>query len=54
MEEEPGPSKKRLRKSQGPPKKSLQKSQWMIERHERLNTRVTEADSDANDFWQVN
>jgi hypothetical protein len=27
MEEEQGPSKKRLRKSQGPPKKSIWKSQ---------------------------
>jgi hypothetical protein len=50
MEEESGPSKKCLRKSQGPPKKSLQKSQRMIKRRERLNTRVTEADSDADDF----
>jgi hypothetical protein len=34
MEEEQGPSKKRLQKSQGPPKKSIQKSQRMIERCE--------------------
>jgi hypothetical protein len=26
----------------------------MIERRERLNAHVAEADSDANDFWQVN
>jgi hypothetical protein len=32
------------------PKKSLQKSQQMIERCERLNTRVIEADSDVDDF----
>jgi hypothetical protein len=50
MEEEQCPSKKCLRKSQGPPKKSIQKSQRMIERRERLNARVTEADSDADDF----
>jgi hypothetical protein len=54
MEEEQGPSRKHLRKSQGPPKKSIWKSQWMIERHERLNAHVAEADSDADDFWQVN
>jgi hypothetical protein len=30
--------------------KSLQKSQRMIERRERLNTRATETDSDADDF----
>jgi hypothetical protein len=43
MEEEPGPSKKRLRKSK-----------WLTtkqERHEWLNARVTEADSDADHFW---
>jgi hypothetical protein len=34
MEEEQGPSKKRLQKSQGPPKKSIWKSQRMIERRE--------------------
>jgi hypothetical protein len=51
MEEEQGPSKKHFQKSQGPPKKSIQKSQWMIERREQLNARVTEADSDADDFW---
>jgi hypothetical protein len=39
MEEEPGPSKKRLRKSQR-----------MIERCEQLNTHVAEADSDADNF----
>jgi ketosteroid isomerase-like protein len=50
MEEESGPSKKHLRKSQGPRKKSLRKSQRMIERCERLNTRVVEADSNADDF----
>jgi hypothetical protein len=42
-EEEPGPSKKRLRKS-----KWLAKQQ---ERHEWLNAHVAEADSDADDFW---
>jgi hypothetical protein len=50
MEEEQGPSRKRLRKSQGPPKKSIQKSQRIIERCERLNAHVTEADSDADNF----
>jgi hypothetical protein len=42
MEDESGPSKKRLRKSK-----------WLIEkqkRREQLNARVTEADSDADDF----
>jgi hypothetical protein len=34
IEEEQGPSRKRLKKSQGPPKKSIQKSQRMIERCE--------------------
>jgi hypothetical protein len=50
MEEEQGPSKKHLRKSQGPPKKSIRKSQQMIERRERLNARVAEADFDADNF----
>jgi hypothetical protein len=43
MEDEPGPSKKRLRKLK-----------WLVEkqeRHERLNTCVTEADSDVDNFW---
>jgi hypothetical protein len=43
MEEEPGPSKKRL-----------QKSKWLNEKHERrkwLNAHVAEADLDADDFW---
>jgi hypothetical protein len=38
---------------QSPPKKRLRKSQRIIERkqrHERLNTHVAEADSDADDF----
>jgi hypothetical protein len=43
MEEEPGPSKKCLQKS-----KQLAKKQ---ERRERLNARVAEVDSDADDFW---
>jgi hypothetical protein len=42
LEDEPCPSKKRLRKS-----KRLAKKQ---ERRDRLNVRVAEADSDANDF----
>jgi hypothetical protein len=42
MEEEPGPSKKHLQKS-----KRLAEKQ---ERHEQLNVRVAEADSDANNF----
>jgi hypothetical protein len=42
MEEEPGPSKKRLRKS-----KRLGEKQ---ERCERLNARVVEADSNTDDF----
>jgi ketosteroid isomerase-like protein len=42
MEEEPHPSKKRLRKS-----KRLTEKQ---ERSEQLNARVAEADSDADDF----
>jgi hypothetical protein len=42
MEEEPSPSKKCLRKS----KRLAQKQ----ERRERLNARVAEADSDADDF----
>jgi hypothetical protein len=50
MEEEQGTSKKHLQKSQGPPKKSIQKLQRMIERRERLNACVAEADSDADDF----
>jgi hypothetical protein len=50
MEEEQGPSKKCFQKSQGPPKKSIQKSQRMIERRERLNARVVEADSVDDDF----
>jgi hypothetical protein len=50
MEEEQGPSKKRLQKSQDPPKKSIRKSQRRIERHEQLYAHVTEADSDADDF----
>jgi hypothetical protein len=43
MEEEPCPSKNHLRKSK-----------WVAEKQERcewLNARVTEADSDADDFW---
>jgi hypothetical protein len=43
VEEEPGPSKKRL-----------QKLKWLAEKQEmreRLNARVAEADSDADDFW---
>jgi hypothetical protein len=43
MEEEPGPSKKHLRKSK-----------WVAERQERcewLDARVAEADSDADNFW---
>jgi hypothetical protein len=43
MEEEPGPLTKRLQKSKWVAKKQ--------ERHERLNARVVEADSDADDFW---
>jgi hypothetical protein len=42
MEDEPGPSKKRLRKS-----KRLTEKQ---ERRERLNAHVAKADSDADDF----
>jgi hypothetical protein len=42
MKEELNPSKKRIRKS-----KRLAKKQ---ERHEQLNARVAEADSDADDF----
>jgi hypothetical protein len=42
MEEEPGHSNKRFQKS-----KRLTEKQ---ERHQRLNARVTEADSDADDF----
>jgi hypothetical protein len=42
MEDEPGPSKKCIRKS-----KRLAEKQ---ERHERLNARVVEADSNADDF----
>jgi RNA recognition motif-containing protein len=42
MKEELGPSKKRIRKS-----KRLAKQQ---ERHEQLNARVVEVDSDADDF----
>jgi hypothetical protein len=43
MEDEPGPSEKRL-----------QNSKWLTEKQERcewLNARVAEADLDANDFW---
>jgi hypothetical protein len=50
MKEEQDPSKKCFQKSQGPPKKSIQKSQRMIERCERLNACVAEADSNADDF----
>jgi hypothetical protein len=50
MEEEQGPSKKHFQKSQGPLMKSIQKSQRMIERRERLNACVAEADSDVDDF----
>jgi hypothetical protein len=50
MEEESGPSKKMSLKITWSPKKRLQKSQQMIERRERLNTRVIEADSDVDDF----
>jgi hypothetical protein len=42
-----------VEEEQGPPKKRLQKSQHIIEgkqRCEQLNTRVTEADSDVDDF----
>jgi hypothetical protein len=39
-----------IEEEQGPPKKSIQKSQRMIERRERLNAHVAEADSDADDF----
>jgi hypothetical protein len=45
MEDEPGPSKKHL-----------QKSKWLTEKqeqHDQLNARVAEADSDADDFWEV-
>jgi uncharacterized protein with NRDE domain len=37
-----------------PSKKCLQKSKWLAEkqeRHDRLNARVAEADSDVDDFW---
>jgi hypothetical protein len=54
MEEEQGPPKKRLQKSQGPSKKSLQKSQRVIEKRQWLNAHVVMADSDADDFWQIN
>jgi hypothetical protein len=54
IEKEQGPSKKHLQKSQGSLKQSLQKSQWMIERREQLNARVTKADYDTDDFWQIN
>jgi hypothetical protein len=40
-----------------PSKKFLQKSKHLLERHERrkqLDARVTEADSDADDFWYLN
>jgi hypothetical protein len=42
LDEEAGPSNKHLQKS----KRLLDKK----ERHERLDARVIEADSDANDF----
>jgi hypothetical protein len=42
MQEEPGPSKKRLRK--------LQRNIERQERHERLDACVTEVDLDADDF----
>jgi hypothetical protein len=42
MEDESGPSKKCLRKS----KRLAEKQEW----HDRLNARVAEADSDADDF----
>jgi hypothetical protein len=42
LEDEPCPSKKRLRKS----KRLAKKQEWS----DRLNARVAEADSDANDF----
>jgi hypothetical protein len=41
----------------GPSNKRLWKSKHLLERHERrerLDARVTEADSDANDFWYIN
>ena len=49
MPEEPGPSKKRLRKSQ----RIIEREQRVTEkqqRRERLDARVAEADSDADDF----
>jgi hypothetical protein len=42
MQEESGPSKKRLQKSQ----RNIERK----ERRERLNAHVTKADSDADDF----
>jgi hypothetical protein len=46
LDEEASPSKKRLQKS----KRLLERQ----ERRERLDARVAEADSDADDFWYVN
>jgi hypothetical protein len=43
MEDEPGPSKKCLRKS----KWLIEKQEW----HDWLNARVTEVDPDADKFW---
>ena len=49
MPEEPGPSKKRLRKSQRIIERE-QRATKKQQRRERLDARVAEADSDADDF----
>jgi hypothetical protein len=47
---------KLLDEEAGPSNKCLQKSKRLLEnqeRRERLDARVTEANSDADDFWYV-
>jgi hypothetical protein len=43
-----------MKEELGPLEKRLRKSKWLAEKQERcerLNAHVTEANSDADDFW---